>query len=622
MKRVLIALLVVSCIFTYACTKETTSESGLQQEMYSIKETLEKEPELKIFSTYMDHLDLSVNNESGLTILAIKDKIIHTKGNLSVNVFKRHILSGFFDLYSSSPNILVSLSRDSLFVSQMGKSIFLNGISVSRVIRCSHSVIYVVDDIIPEQSSFQHQTMTTITVREYNQNCSSDDIISSTIVENAVVQVYEKDNDRYIPKFYLFSDKNGKVSFSHANKDLYYTIHSDNASCFHAGYQVLGIYKSEDELKTPVPLPGTTIGSLKFKDANGDNIINKNDRVNHCKLESKPNEPYNLDVYIAPFNYVNNFQKEKEIESLKISFESNFELFSNLDVNLDFQLTNISELTRLKVYQNLLRNVIASKLWGLGYKLILDEIELSLSLKDNSYLSEKYKNLHENIILKTGLVYSVLTKYFGNIPIMRDLQSQNKRETIGNIITNFESYYVNFSKENAVILSALLASFYLNQNNFQKALEYSMNVVNSERYSLFYKPNESQNNSDVIIGGYNNIEKTNSIIDVPFIHPLRFEEIILITAECYYRMNNKSMSKKYLNMVLNNKRLSLVEEENELESILFQQQSESLGLTFVTAKRWGVFLELYSPYGAKSFNALLPIPSSAVLAGVEQNPGY
>lgn len=135
-------------------------------------------------------------------------------------------------------------------------------------------------------------------------DCSSwiTDNFSMIRQSNANINLYTNKEDVETTKPYdiLNTDQNGQVFLYYLNPVNYYcTVEYDNKSNIVYGYALKGIYTTQQEVAASPPvldesLPDAKVGNLKFRDVNGDGVIDSNDKTNHDVLFSQ----HNLDNWL------------------------------------------------------------------------------------------------------------------------------------------------------------------------------------------------------------------------------------------------------------------------------------------------------------------------------------
>jgi hypothetical protein len=105
----------------------------------------------------------------------------------------------------------------------------------------------------------------------------------------ATVKLYDdvnKPNNGEAPTYTLTSDASGKVKTSVAYIGVYYiVVEKGTQKNYFNGLIPIGVFKSQSEIdSSPAQTPVATIGAVKFKDTNGDGVINDSDKTHAPNL--------------------------------------------------------------------------------------------------------------------------------------------------------------------------------------------------------------------------------------------------------------------------------------------------------------------------------------------------
>ncbi|MDB5150123.1 MAG: hypothetical protein JWQ57_4143 [Mucilaginibacter sp.] len=109
------------------------------------------------------------------------------------------------------------------------------------------------------------------------------DGVTGAASAGATVKLYDdvnKPNTGEAPAYTLTADASGKVSASVAYIGGYYIVAENGArKSYYGGLIPIGVFKTQADIdNSPVQTPTATIGAVKFKDANGDGVINDSDK--------------------------------------------------------------------------------------------------------------------------------------------------------------------------------------------------------------------------------------------------------------------------------------------------------------------------------------------------------
>lgn len=128
--------------------------------------------------------------------------------------------------------------------------------------------------------------------------------LTGTASAGATVYLYDdpdKVNNGAAPAYTLTADASGKINASVDYIGGYYvTAVNGTQKSFYNGLLPIGIFKTQAEIDaSPVQNPVATIGSVKFKDVNGDGKIDAADKTVApvLYLEMGQTIPYSISVY-------------------------------------------------------------------------------------------------------------------------------------------------------------------------------------------------------------------------------------------------------------------------------------------------------------------------------------
>jgi hypothetical protein len=120
----------------------------------------------------------------------------------------------------------------------------------------------------------------------------------------ATVKLYDdvnKPNTGEAPAYTLTADASGKVSTSVDYIGGYYIVAENGArKSYYGGLIPIGIFKTQSDIdSSPTQTPVAIIGAVKFKDTNGDGVINDSDKTHAPSLflEEGKTLTYSTSVY-------------------------------------------------------------------------------------------------------------------------------------------------------------------------------------------------------------------------------------------------------------------------------------------------------------------------------------
>ena len=119
-------------------------------------------------------------------------------------------------------------------------------------------------------------TTVEITVKDGNSWSSADTVLA--VVDGATIKLYETQADimnNNAPKYTATTGQSGMASIPVEFKSQYFfTVQKGNAKNILNGLLIIGIFQTQAEIQSgPYQIPTPTIGSPKFADLNGDDVI-------------------------------------------------------------------------------------------------------------------------------------------------------------------------------------------------------------------------------------------------------------------------------------------------------------------------------------------------------------
>lgn len=128
--------------------------------------------------------------------------------------------------------------------------------------------------------------------------------LTGAAAAGATVKLYDdvnKPNTGEAPAYTFTADASGKVTASVDYIGGYFLVAENGAQKnYYGGLIPIGVFKTQSDIdSSPKQTPVATIGSVKFKDTNGDGVINDSDKTYapNLFLEAGQTLTYNTTVY-------------------------------------------------------------------------------------------------------------------------------------------------------------------------------------------------------------------------------------------------------------------------------------------------------------------------------------
>jgi hypothetical protein len=111
---------------------------------------------------------------------------------------------------------------------------------------------------------------------------------SWTAASGATVYLYDSSNavTSNLPKYTQTTDSKGDVKFTVVYSGQYYVVaqkvvaQKGNAKNYYNGLIPVGIFQSQTEIRnSPAQNPPAVVGGIKFRDTNGDGVVNASDNT-------------------------------------------------------------------------------------------------------------------------------------------------------------------------------------------------------------------------------------------------------------------------------------------------------------------------------------------------------
>jgi len=106
---------------------------------------------------------------------------------------------------------------------------------------------------------------------------------SGTAASGATIYLYDSSNAviSNLPKYTQTSDSKGEAKFTVVYSGQYYVVvQKGSAKNYYNGLIPLGIFQSQTEIRnSPAQNPPAIVGGIRFRDTNGDGVINASDNT-------------------------------------------------------------------------------------------------------------------------------------------------------------------------------------------------------------------------------------------------------------------------------------------------------------------------------------------------------
>ncbi|MCA5003699.1 RagB/SusD family nutrient uptake outer membrane protein [Sphingobacterium bovistauri] len=281
-------------------------------------------------------------------------------------------------------------------------------------------------------------------------------------------------------------------------------------------------------------------------------------------LDYKPTgSPINIDF--RDFNY--------DVSGIKMWFTSAQERYLSTEALLAKTAVGNYPSTYNVFYTNNVfpNNEKLLEIYEFAYRSLVELIHIS----ENAYNSPnlEIRNYEQKFMSLIAYQYWSITNLWDNpfyydihnyIPLhlSKQVARSNKKEVYSKLISSLE--YASNKLENidlkyADFAKAMIAKLSLEVGDYQRALKYSILLVQSNRYELA-KINDIHNTKTESIFGHNYADGLGSTYDNElkhlyakgtYRHVVRLTEIYLIASEAYYKLNNNQEAIKMLNKLTN-----------------------------------------------------------------------
>ena len=587
-----------------ACSEETeiTPPSKGEEEVKEIVSVLEENDEISDFVEVLKNVNVADLEEDELTVFAVRNSSAAASRStvLDSASIKRHIAKGRYGKVDlTDGKVLESISGESLYVTRAGEDIYINGVVIEgEAIQAGNSYVYVVPEVMEQQSEPVNVYVTTINVYAINQgNSAKSPLKDVTVVVNKAKKdslgiIYTKGDSLGVWK----TDEQGQVVVKHTEKLIAFNVYKADYSDKYDNYLLGGIDNT---------------GKFMYVDLNGDGKFTKEDKVdfalpyyvdyeNNTKASTKT-------VYMTTDIAEPEVPEElPDADSVRVAWK---------DVLTDYMRYNVEAESKLvQGYANFDYSQVGSlsdSLWSKAYNLVNKGNQFVDVLSNST--EEQYFELKQNILMDLSLVYTQLYGYYGQMVDRGSVIPEDQ------LIEQMESLSMYINGNRRYALSVMLAKVHLLRQDWQGAAYSCEEVIASGVYSLEPQLDHtmvsSSESKEVIYGDF--------YADGKYIHPLLYKEVLIMAAYANFKMGTKNKALQFVNELLASYGYAPVSID-EVEGTL----QEFVAKLYGTGQSYPYARILSMKFGVNGFetpkNWFLPVPESALLScpNLRQNPGY
>lgn len=587
-----------------ACSEETeiTPPSKGEEEVKEIVSVLEENDEISDFVEVLKNVNVADLEEDELTVFAVRNSSAAASRStvLDSASIKRHIAKGRYGKVDlTDGKVLESISGESLYVTRAGEDIYINGVVIEgEAIQAGNSYVYVVPEVMEQQSEPVNVYVTTINVYAINQgNSAKSPLKDVTVVVNKAKKdslgiIYTKGDSLGVWK----TDEQGQVVVKHTEKLIAFNVYKADYSDKYDNYLLGGIDNT---------------GKFMYVDLNGDGKFTKEDKVdfalpyyvdyeNNTKASTKT-------VYMTTDIAEPEVPEElPDADSVRVAWK---------DVLTDYMRYNVEAESKLvQGYANFDYSQVGSlsdSLWSKAYNLVNKGNQFVDVLSNST--EEQYFELKQNILMDLSLVYTQLYGYYGQMVDRGSVIPEDQ------LIEQMESLSMYINGNRRYALSVMLAKVHLLRQDWQGAAYSCEEVIASGVYSLEPQLDHtmvsSSESKEVIYGDF--------YADGKYIHPLLYKEVLIMAAYANFKMGTINKALQFVNELLASYGYAPVSID-EVEGTL----QEFVAKLYGTGQSYPYARILSMKFGVNGFetpkNWFLPVPGSALLScpNLRQNPGY
>lgn len=586
------------------CSEETeiTPPSKGEEEVKEIVSVLEENDEISDFVEVLKNVNVADLEEDELTVFAVRNSSAAASRStvLDSASIKRHIAKGRYGKVDlTDGKVLESISGESLYVTRAGEDIYINGVVIEgEAIQAGNSYVYVVPEVMEQQSEPVNVYVTTINVYAINQgNSAKSPLKDVTVVVNKAKKdslgiIYTKGDSLGVWK----TDEQGQVVVKHTEKLIAFNVYKADYSDKYDNYLLGGIDNT---------------GKFMYVDLNGDGKFTKEDKVdfalpyyvdyeNNTKASTKT-------VYMTTDIAEPEVPEElPDADSVRVAWK---------DVLTDYMRYNVEAESKLvQGYANFDYSQVGSlsdSLWSKAYNLVNKGNQFVDVLSNST--EEQYFELKQNILMDLSLVYTQLYGYYGQMVDRGSVIPEDQ------LIEQMESLSMYINGNRRYALSVMLAKVHLLRQDWQGAAYSCEEVIASGVYSLEPQLDHtmvsSSESKEVIYGDF--------YADGKYIHPLLYKEVLIMAAYANFKMGTINKALQFVNELLASYGYAPVSID-EVEGTL----QEFVAKLYGTGQSYPYARILSMKFGVNGFetpkNWFLPVPESALLScpNLRQNPGY
>lgn len=587
-----------------ACSEETeiTPPSKGEEEVKEIVSVLEENDEISDFVEVLKNVNVADLEEDELTVFAVRNSSAAASRStvLDSASIKRHIAKGRYGKVDlTDGKVLESISGESLYVTRAGEDIYINGVVIEgEAIQAGNSYVYVVPEVIEQQTEPVNVYVTTINVYAINQgNSAKSPLKDVTVVVNKAKKdslgiIYTKGDSLGVWK----TDEQGQVVVKHTEKLIAFNIYKADYSDKYDNYLLGGIDNT---------------GKFMYVDLNGDGKFTKEDKVDFALpyyVDYENNTKASTKTVYMTTDIVEPEVPEElpDADSVRVVWK---------DVLTDYMRYNVEAESKLvQGYANFDYSQVGSlsdSLWNKAYNLVNKGNQFVDMLSNST--EEQYFELKQNILVDLSLVYTQLYGYYGQ---MVDRGSVIPEEQL---IEQMESLsmYVNGNRRYA--LSVMLAKVHLLRQDWQGADYFCEEVIASDAYRLESQLDHtmvsSSESKEVIYGDF--------YADGKYIHPLLYKEVLIMAAYANFKIGMIGKALQFVNELLASYGMA------HTDVTLIENKIIDLSSNLYGTGQLYPYARLFSQkFRADGFetpkNWFLPVPESALLScpNLQQNPEY
>ncbi|SMO39370.1 Starch-binding associating with outer membrane [Saccharicrinis carchari] len=292
-------------------------------------------------------------------------------------------------------------------------------------------------------------------------------------------------------------------------------------------------------------------------------------------------------------------------------------------------------------HSNVIGTSVLQTAWGRSYAAI-NQINTFIRIIGNEHYSPVYKTIFGNL---RAMIYYQLAILWGNVPYVDrvvnmdeafNIPQLSETEILDKLENELSEAYKLFPAQSADkhiypsrdVPAALLAKIHMQRGAYHKALQYINYIIDSANYALNTNASDTKSElSTELIYAFDMRQSNNLYVNyvenIDFLPISRYSEILLLAAECNYRINDKQQGLAYLNMIRKRNKMANATISN-FELLLKQTWKVELKgefSYFAFLKRNNISQQ---ELGIEPYQELFPLPQSEIYANpnLHQNPGY